>query len=189
MNNNVNNKWSALAERQRQGLTAAFEALAALDATFLSSREGQRMRPVSFRDLVLWTKGPPGNLPAVYKMALLNDQSLRRDFDRLLARTAEWRCERAAAASSGLLDIREGNGFRLRLKPSKGAEGQVYVLIEFLAGAPDPQPLSLTVCGPEEACERIALPEFQDAVAQILCEEDSEVVRLLRNPKTEIFLW
>jgi hypothetical protein len=185
----VSKSWSDLEARQGRGVATAFEALTTLDALSRAMADGTPARPIAFRDLVAWLKGPPVALSIAYKQALLADQSLRRDFDRLLARTAGWRCERAAAASSGLLEVREGKGFRVRLKPSRGPGGQVYLLIEFTGEVPDTPPQSMLVKGPEGECIVRGLPELQDGTAQILCAEEDELLRLMRDPKTEIFLW
>lgn len=184
----MSKRWSALDEKQRNGVAAAFEALTVLDTLSQAVSEELRGERIGFRDLLAWTRGPAASLPTAYKQALLGNPALRRDFDRLLARTAEWRCERAAAASSGLLDTREGNGFRVRLKASRAAGGQVYVLIEF-GSIPTSPPCSLVVTAPGGDCVRLGLPDLQDGAVQILCDEADEVVRLLRDPKTEIFLW
>lgn len=185
----MSNSWSGLDAKQKSSVTAAFEALTALDTLSQAMATEPHAPQIAFRDLLAWTKGPAANLPIAYKQALLANPALRRDFDRLLSRTAEWRCERAAAASSGLLDTREGNGFRLRLKPSKAAPGQVYLLVEFTGAMPETPPQTLVVNGADGDCVRLGLPDLHDGTAQVLTDEDADVVRLLRDPKTEIFLW
>lgn len=185
----MSNSWSGLDAKQKSGVAAAFEALTALDTLSQAMATEPNALRIAFRDLLVWTKGPAANLPIAYKQALLANPALRRDFDRLLARTAEWRCERAAAASSGLLESREGNGFRVRLKPSLAAAGQVYLLIEFIGATPASPPRTLVVNGADGDCVRLELPDLQDGTAQILTDENAEVIRLLRDPKTEIFLW
>lgn len=185
----MSNSWSGLNAKQKSGITAALEALTALDTLSQAIASGPPAPRIAFRDLLAWTKGPAVNLPIAYKQALLANPTLRRDFDRLLAKTAEWRCERAAAASSGLLDTRDGSGFRVRLKPSRAAQGQVYLLIEFTGDVPVAPPRSLAVTCADGDCVRLELPEFRDGSAQLLSDENAEVVRLLRDPKTEIFLW
>ena len=181
----MSKSWSSLDAKQE----AAFEALTTLDALSMAMLEWPSEQKITFRHLVTWLKGPSAALPITHKQALMANPSLRRDFDRLLGRTAEWRCERAAAASSGLLETREGKGFRVRLKPSRGAEGQEYLLIEFTGEVPNTPPQSMLVKGPEGECIIRSLPELQDGTAQILCAEDDELVRLMRDPNTEIFLW
>jgi hypothetical protein len=185
----VSKSWSSLDAKQKDSIAAVFGALNTLDALSEAVAEETQAERVGFRDLVAWVKGPPIDLPLDCKRALLANPSLRRDFDRLLSRTAVWRCERAAAASTGQLDTREGEGFRVRLKPSRGAAGQVYLLIEFTREAPSSAPQTLVVTGPDGECVRLPLPELQDGTAQILTDEGTDIVRLLRDPKTEILLW
>ena len=181
----MSKSWYGLDAKQE----AAFEALTTLDTLSLAMVERPSEQKITFRHLVTWLKGPSAALPITYKQVLLADPSLRQDFDRLLSRTAEWRCERAAAASSGLLETRDGKGFRVRLKPSRGAKGQVYLLVEFTGEVPNTPPRSMLVKSPEGECIIRSVPELQGGMAQILCAVDDELVRLMRDPKTEIFLW
>jgi len=184
----VSRNWSGLSARERSGAAAVFEAIEALDALSESMAPETDRGKVGFRQLVAWINGPSVALPVSVKATLLVDPSLRRDFQRLLEHAALFRCERAAAASSGDLDVREGRGFRVRLKPSRGAKGQVYVLID-LTGGSRTVPQTLVITGPGGECVRLPLPEIHDSVVQILTDEESEAVRLLRNPKSEIFAW
>lgn len=185
----MSRKWSDIDARRRDGIAAAFEVVMALDDLSHDVVEGPPVERVTFRDLAGWVMGPAVAMPPAQKRALLASPALRRDFGHLLARTAEWRCPRAAAASSGRLETREGTDIRLRMKPSRGAEGQVYVLVEFIGGVHGRQPRTLLVGGPDGDCARTDLPDQRDGCTQILVDECTEIVRLLRDAKTEIYLW
>ncbi len=184
----MSKKWSSLDPQKKNGIAAVFEAITTIDALSEAVADGPEKGKTSFRDLVAWINGPPVALPSSIKMAFLANPALRRDFDRLLERSALCKGERAAAASTGLLDTREGKGFRVRLKPSRGAKGQVYILFEFTSALPV-APETLVVTASDGECARLPLSAPQDSAIQILADEDSDVVRLLRDPKSEIFLW
>ena len=184
----MSKNWSSIDPQKMNGIAAVFEAITTIDALSEAATDEPEEGNASFRDLVAWIKGPPVALPSSIKLAFLANPVLRRDFDRLLERTAMCKSERAAAASSGLLDTREGKGFRVRLKPSRGAKGQIYILIEFISAllvAPE----TLVVTASDGECARLPLPAPEDSAIQILSNEDTDVVRLLRDPKSEIFLW
>src|SRR5262249_23508372 len=146
-------------------------------------------RPVTFQDLRAWlqasSSAPP---PARLRLALASDARLRADLDRLLERTASWRGRRASAASSGLLESREGEGFQLRLKPSRAGSGQVYLLIT-LTGERSQDPSVLVVRSPGGDYFKWVLPGPQSGVIQILADETADGLRLLRDPKSELYLW
>lgn len=181
--------WNTLPPRQQMVARRAVEALMAIDGLTTSEDgaggAGPRRR-VAFRDLLAWVRGAEPHLSRDVERAIAADQRLARDFERLLHRTAGWHGARAAAASSGDLDVREGNGFRLRIKPSRAGAGLIYLLVD-LAG--DHQPTTLVLRGPSGQHVKMALPAAQDGVIQILAEETAEEVRLLRDPGTELFLW
>lgn len=181
--------WKTLSPRQQDVARSAVGALMALDALTASEDGADWAEPphrVTFRDLLVWLQGAEPRLSRDVERAVAADQRLARDLERLLYRTAGWHGARAAAASSGALDVREGDGFRLRIKPSRAGPGLIYLLID-LAG--DRQPTILVLRGPSCQYVKMALPVAQDGVIQVLTEETTEEVRLLRDPATELFLW
>ena len=113
---------------------------------------------------------------------------LRLDLDRLVQRMASWHGPRASAASSGQLEMRTGDGFHIRMKPSRASPDQVYVLIA-LNGALGRTPTTLVIRSAAGEYIKWPLPQPQSGVIQVLTDEASEALRLLRDPKSELYLW
>lgn len=145
--------------------------------------------PVRFRDLVIWAVGDAEPLPTRYKRALLVDPVLRRDFDLLLRCNAIAIGGRAAAASTGLLGWREGNGFDIRIVPSRTGDG-TYIKISYrdLPKMDGKVPSLLVVIAPDGVRETMVIIDSDEEGAQMLCANDHPVVALLGNPDTEILL-
>ncbi len=184
----MSTSWKSLSSRQQSLVRHAATALLDLDRIAADAPDDGEDRPVTARDLHAWLQTAASTaLPPHLRRALTVSPRLRRDFDLLLERTADWHGPRAAAASSGRLDSRDGDGFRLRLAPSR-AGGQVYVLIT-LAGERRTPPTVLVVRSPDGDCFKWALPPAQAGVIQILADETADGLHLLRDPKSELFLW
>jgi hypothetical protein len=182
----MNITWKSLSPRRRALIEEAAGALLALDAF---APAGERAdRPVTCRDLHGWLQSESEAPPPRIRSALDSDPRLRRDLDRLLQRTATLLGPRASAASSGQLEARSGDGFQIQMKSSRAALGQVYVLIT-LTGARDRTATTLVIRSAAGEYVKWPLPRPQSGVIQILTEEASDALRLLRDPKSELYLW
>ncbi len=179
--------WNSLSPRRRAVIQEAAGALLVLDAAALS--EASAERPVTCRDLHRWLQDSDSAVPPpLLRRALHADARLRLDLDRLLQRTAGWHGARASAASSGQLDMRTGDGFHIRMKPSRAAADQVYVLIA-LTGTLARPPTTLVIRSAAGEYVKWPLPRPQSGVIQVLTDEASDALRLLRDPKSELYLW
>jgi hypothetical protein len=49
-------------------------------------------------------------------------------------------------------------------------------------------PTSLVVCDSEDRVRRFALPTVRDGVAQMIAEADSDLMRLIGDPTTKVYL-
>lgn len=176
--------WKGLPARQRALIQETAAALLLVDGFAVSTAE----RPVTFHDLRAWLQSADGALPVRLQLALAADPRLRHDLDRLLARSATWRGARASAASAGRLEARDADGFRIRLRPSRAAADQVYVLIT-LTGERSQDPTTLVMRSADGDYVKWSLPQPQSGVIQILTDEAAEGLRLLRDPKSELYLW
>jgi hypothetical protein len=179
--------WSSLSPRRRALIREAAGALLVLDA--IASPGESADRPVTCRDLYGWLQesGSPVPPPRI-RRALGSDPRLRVDLDRLLQRTASWHGPRASAASSGQLEMRTGDGFQIQMKSSRAAPDQVYVLIA-LTGALDRTPSTLVIRSAAGEYIKWPLPRAQAGIIQVLTDEASDALRLLRDPKSELYLW
>lgn len=182
--------WKGLPARQRRLIQETAAAMLLLDgfASPATDAERRRERPVTFQDLSAWVRSSDSALPVRLQLALAADPRLRHDLDRLLARSATWHGPRASAASSGRLDSRDADGFRIRLKPSRAAADQVYVLIT-LTGERSQDPTTLAMRSADGEYVKWSLPRPQSGVIQILTDEAADGLRLLRDPKSELYLW
>ena len=144
-------------------------------------------RAVGFSELYAYATNPGIEPSVALTTALSTDEILRANLRRILANTAIGRLPQVAAASSGAIDSREGDGCRIEIKPSRANAGQIYILIT-LAENWARTPTALFVYSPEGRGTKVALPDSQDGKIQLLVESDSEVARALRDIATEVYL-
>ena len=183
--------WRNISARDRALICDAAGALLVLDelAPAAASEDAATDRRVTFHDVRGWLHDAESSAPPVrLRLALAADPRLRRDLDRLLERRAGWHVPRAAAASSGELERREGDGFQVRLQPSRAAANQIYVLIT-LTGERRRDPTTLVVRSAAGDYVKWTLPPQQSGVIQVLVDDAALGLRLLRDPKSELFLW
>lgn len=150
----------------------------------LDNKPGSRAEV--FRTLYRVVNGP---MPMTEELnnILRRDPDLARDYQQLLARTSFYQFPMAAAASSGGVEARIGDGFDITLKPSRAAPNQVYVLITIKPGA-IAQPKLLFVTTSDGGSLKQPLPDPLNGVIQILTEEGTPLVDALKNTKTEVYL-
>jgi hypothetical protein len=175
--------WSALGVEGQRFAARHFAEREAADELLVMS-EPQTRRP-TFTDLYAWATDPEHAFGSAEREALLRDPVLRRSFTLLVGRLASLRVPAAAAASSGRLDARSGQGVSVRLVPSRADPKQVYVLLEIER---DVQASLLLVLRDGVPVARLALPETPDGHLQVIEANDSPLVGALRDPATELVL-
>lgn len=178
--------WRNLGPRQRQAAARMFEALDTVD-TIRESVASAASRRIGFGDLYAFASDPDRPMSSELVEALRADRRLEEDLVRLLDRTAVYRFPRAAAASSGPVARRDGELFRIALRPSRAEPSQVYIVIELvdLDAAP---PQLIYVCRRGRPCEKHRLPVAHDGAIQILADANSPLVQALRDGGAEVFL-
>lgn len=171
---------------EEQALTeAVFTARALLREVDTRSRPQEPW--VSFGELYRQAIQPDQALAPRVQQALREQKGLREDFQRLLEKTALYHLPRAAAASTGPVTLREVEGFRIRLLPSRAQPDQVFVMIELPEGfAVAPQSLLILETGGN--CQKHPLPAPQDGRIQLLTESASDLAEGIRSHQAEIFL-
>ncbi len=180
--------WNTMTSKQQTATQLAFNALSTLDAiTDNSSALEDATRKLGFSDLYSFVTGPDSTMDEELERALMRDNRLRDDLDRLLDNTAQYHAEYVAAASSGNVSMRQGKGFAIRLHESRAAPQQVYIIIE-LEDAKATPPTALFLCGSQATYQKRVLPEPQDGTIQMLENLDSEMVASLRDIDTQVFL-
>jgi len=127
------------------------------------------------------------HIPApALKEALFSNLKLRRDFKRLINKQSIATMMRAAAASSGQIERREGDGFVLTLRPSQADKNQIYLLIQ--SEDRDDSPSLLFVEDENGPFHRLVIEDFYDGEAQILLSVEDDIVKALRKPKVDVIL-
>lgn len=139
----------------------------------------------SLRRLYIYVTGVRADDPDL-EAALAEEPALRTDLRRLTEKVAGFHIPKLAAAASGPITQRGASGCNIRLDQSRAEPAQTYVIISL--DDPGSHPRWLAVFFDDDRCRRIALPEPQDGLIQLLVESDSELVAALRNPESEIFI-
>jgi len=162
-----------------------FHALHSLDHLMGKEDKTTQARP-GFTELYAYAHDPAYTPSSGLLLALSHDLRLRHDFNRLINKQALASFPRAAAASSGDIQQREEDGFRLTLKPSRADPTQIYLIIESIDR--DESPRLMFVQIEEEPVYRLVLDGFEDGEAQILLNEQEDIVKALRNFKSDVIL-
>ena len=180
--------WKAFTRDQRALAERAFDALTTLDEIAAAKHaEGSGERRVGFGDVYAYVTEPGRPMSTQLREAIEADARLRGDLLRLLAKTAGYRCPRSAAAGTKVLESRHGQGFAIRLRPSRAEPSQVYVVIELLDPVAE-APKALFIAQHPEGLLKQALPDVRGGTVQLLAEVESDLIRALRNPRSEVFL-
>ncbi|ABK42712.1 hypothetical protein Mmc1_0185 [Magnetococcus marinus MC-1] len=165
----------------RDATTATlFTALSQLD-TLRQPRDEHVERPIGYTQLMQYIQGDGPTSLAVVR-ALKADAKLKASYHQLLQRRAMCYFPAVVAASSGEINERQTDGWKIRWKTSRADANQIYLLIE-LKPHMERTPTKLTV---EE--ERITLPEPVNGTIQLLVEANCAIMQGLRNKDSKVYL-
>jgi len=179
-------RWNALSPEQKKLAESTFDARETMDRLAGAAEEG--VEPVvGIQALFDYATKPAAAADRAVVDALAASPRLRADLDRILAGTAFYRFPLAAAASSGAVTRRDGEGYRIELRVSKAAQDQTYVSIALGAGVTT-EPRAMLVQPPDGAPVKHDLGPPVNGTIQILARSDSDLVRALKDPKTEVYL-
>ncbi len=154
----------------------------------IQSLEGAPLaRRISLSQVYAHAVGPEDPDKSEIDAAIQGDPRLRKLYRQFLERTARYSIPELRAASTGSDVPREGDGCRIRFQRSRAAPNQYYVIVE-LSDEREEAPETLIICDIEARCEKVSLPRARGGVAQIIVDEDAPLLRMLRDPKTVIFL-
>ncbi len=141
---------------------------------------------IGFSELYAYaTRGNHVPTPAL-KEALSSNLKLRRDLKRLLGKQPIATMMRTAAASSGQIERREGDGFVIKLRPSQADQNQIYLLIQ--SKDRDDSPSLLFIEEENGPFHRLVIEDFYDGEAQVLLSAQDDIVKALRKPKVDVIL-
>lgn len=178
--------WRNLHPEQRNRAARMFGALDTMES-ISEAMSADRPRQVGMSDLFAFVNDPDRELDSALEAALAGSAKLRDDLSRLLERTARCRFPQVAAASSGPVARRDGELYRISLRPSRAEPSQVYIVIEY-ADLSAPPPQLIYVCRSGRPCEKHRLPAAHDGTIQVLADEASPLVEALRDRRSEVFL-
>ncbi len=121
---------------------------------------------------------------------LFRNLSARRAYRSYLHAAAMYYPGVAIAASTESIPQRRGVGCTVRVEPSQVEPDQYIVIVEIETTTPagKTSPDTLVLCDTEYHCHRFALPPAHRGVIQFIIAEGSEMLTLLRDPRTEALL-
>ena len=188
----MNSKWSAISPARRDAMRRRFAILFAADLLAEPHAPPVRpetdTRPLRFDELYEAASNPSAPIAGRVAGALATDPDLRTEFEALLdAHAVCWFPVAAAAAGKEGLGRREADGFRIHVRSSAAGAGQVYVLIRVEDGR-DAKPAALVALPPDGPALRVPLPEAIEGVYQLIEQEDSALVRAIRDPASKLAL-
>lgn len=180
--------WKDLDRTAQQAVEDNYVALGDYDALMRTqSADGEAQEAVGFAALYVYATDPQAPMTEALRSALAADADLRADLDMLLSRHAVYRFPTVAAASSGTIEERSGDGFHLRWLASPVVDGEVYVILE-VDRSWEVVPQVLVVRTPDGVPLKQVLPEAVDGTIQFLAGADSDLVCALRDATSELFL-
>ncbi len=179
-------RWNSLSPEQKKLAEASFDARETMDRLSGDLPDGAAPA-VGVQALFDYATKPAAAGDRAVIDALAASPRLRADLERILERTALYRFPLAAAASSGSVTQRVGEGYRIELRTSKAAPDQTYVSIALGAGITG-EPSTILVQPPDGAPVKEDLGPPVNGTIQILTSSDSDLVRALKDPKTEVYL-
>lgn len=179
--------WKDLSPAGREAAEKAFEMLSHYDGLTRAMQDDGRDVALTFADIYRYATDPLADLDHDQRRALARDPKLQDALERLLSKNVVYQFPRVAAASSGTVSEREGDGFRIKLKESRADADQVYIIL-MLDDHVEDLPVALMVKGEDGSYLKLPLPEIDGGTAQMLEASDSAIVQALRDVKTELYL-
>jgi len=181
-------RWNDVAQGQRDAVAAAFEqrSISADLAQHVFDQEGLKRR-LGFDDLYKFFNGNMHIDAVDLERALGANARLMQSYEKLLNKHSLYHLPRAAAAASGELEERVGDGFSIRVKPSLSKPDQIYMLIE-LADPDESSATKLVLKSSQGKYHHEILPEGADGVVQLVTDSGSDLMRYFQDPGSEVFL-
>lgn len=198
-------RWRDLSPRQRQTAEAAFTAslvgAAVADAVEPDDVDDDG-EPVAADPEEHWrrTRGKVGaheiyayatgaadsDVTARVETALAQTPGATEMLWQMLDRVAPYAAPRVAAAASGGVEERQGDGFVLRLRESRAKPEQVYILIVLESAVAPPGQLFVRTA--DGSVLRQDLPAPAEETIQVLADSASALVNALNDPASEVRL-
>lgn len=164
-------------------LRALFAELEQVEVMIHAHESGTKPRRVAASALYAAAKNGAAHA------ALKDRRGARGFYNQTLAETAQFFMPEAKAASSYHMLERHGEGCRIRVEPSRAEPDQFFVIVEMPREATRARmPTSLVLRDSQHFCQWFSLPPVRDGVAQFIAEANSDLVCLIGDPTTRIYL-
>jgi hypothetical protein len=123
------------------------------------------------------------------EILLRKNRAARSLYRQAVADTARFTLPEARAASSGNPPARLGEGCHIRVERSRAEPDQFFVVVQLPKETSErTRPTSLVVCDSEDYCQSFPLPAVRDGIAQIIADTGSDLMRLISDPTTRVYL-
>jgi hypothetical protein len=173
---------------QGRTLERAREAFAEIDTVAALLRPSQPVRK-RVAASALYAAADDDDADQEVADELKHNRHARRVHAHVLAQTAQFAFGTLRAASSGQSSERHGDGCHIRIERSRAEPDQYFVVVQLLRDASTGQaPTSLILCDHDDRCRRFPLPAVRNGVAQFIAEADSELLQLMGDPATRVYL-
>ena len=172
---------------------ACFIKLQTIRALYRQANQEENRNKVSLRDLGLWFYQPGGERDILVKKALETDLGLYACYRRLRDYSSKVIIPKSAMASSHKVERRDGDGFRVFMKPSRANPDQIYVILECdeSTGIADEQEIILLIELEGAAREngfpmRMTFPPVSGGRTSLLLSRSNPVLDRLSDDDCEI---
>lgn len=195
-------RWTDLSQHQRRVAEAAFTALSVGDALAEAAapeiddtdqpdaaepRTNADSRPVGPGEVYAYACGTASH-PSIERVeaAAARSPAVSDMLWRMLDRIATLSAPRVAAASTGEIEERQGDGFVLRVRGSRARPEQVYILIVLDDPANAPEYMFLRRADGDVVRHPLPAPSYD--TIQILAARDGDLATALNDPASEVRL-
>ena len=170
------------APKDKEAAQSEFRALSQADELMAAQGGG-----VSASRLWAYAQGQLTDDVRDVEQALDQNPAMRKTYMDMIRSAALFSFPEAMAASEAdTLPERTDQGCKLSLKPSRAEESQLYLIVELADTSKTPR--ALIVSDQEDRTSLLTLPDARNGIIQVIVEKNSDIVRLLRDPKSEAYL-
>jgi hypothetical protein len=155
-----------------------------------AAQRQQVLKPVTFAEILHYVLGKTDiDIERVAK-AINSQLNCRRTYQQLLTQNQVAYAPKAACAQEDeLIDLRNGEGFKLKLRSSRARPEQVYVVLEvfypqqFIAA----KPVIMHIVT-EQMQQRLNFPPLVDGQSQFILQVEDQRLVALRDINAELYL-
>jgi hypothetical protein len=171
----------------REVYTEAFFVAFRLARHLLEKPDSEARQKIWMADIYAYATFPDFVKSAEVERILEINPVLRENFQLLLGRLARHSLPRLAAASSGVVTKRIGEGCAIHINPDPSNASNVYVIIE-IENLDTGSPRLLFVGEHGKSWHREVLPPDHRGAIQLFTPKESDLVRWLQDIDSQILL-